>query len=249
VLEKEGVKMDTRDFITETRMVSGFNRVHLTAQHKNELIITQGDREGLTIEGPANLVPRLVTTVRHGTLSIGTGGGWLDKLSDALTTSLSRPHIRYRLDVKELVGLEISAMAWVRAATLRSGEIVIKFGGLGELRIDSLLADRLEVVQAGMGKIELSGHVAQQQVRVCGPARYNAPGLESHSAQVTVQGMGAAVVWATRELAVTIRGPGQVSYYGAPRLATSVAPMGSLVGLGGHAGLSEAAQGFAGTAR
>jgi hypothetical protein len=233
--------------ITETRMISGFNRVLLTAQHANELIITLGDREGLTIEGPANIVPRLVAEVRHGTLVIGTGGRWLDKLCDALTTSLTRPHIRYLLAVRELVGLEISAMASVRATAVRTEDLVLKFFGVGEVRLDSLVADRLEVIQSGAGKVELSGHVGHQRVTVGGPGRYNAPGLESHTAQVTVRGIGAAVVWATRELAVTIRGPGQVSYYGTPHVTQSIAPLGSLVPLGGRHQLSGLPEGFQGS--
>jgi hypothetical protein len=241
--------MNTSSTITETRMVSGFNRVHLQAQHANELIITQGDREGLTVEGPASIVPRLVAEVRHGTLVIGTGGSWLDRLGDALTTSLTRPHIRYRLAVRELVGIEISAMASVRAAAIRTDTLVLKFRGAGEIRIDSLMADRLEVVQFGAGKIELSGHVSQQQVTVSGPGWFTAPGLESHAAQVIIRGIGAATVWATRELAVTIRGPGQVSYYGTPRVTRSVAPLGSLVSLGGHQQPSGLPQGFSGSAR
>jgi hypothetical protein len=146
-------------------------------------------------------------------------------------------HIRYRLAVRELTGVEISALAWVHAATIQARDLV-KFFGVGEVRIDSLVADRLEVIQSGAGKVELSGHVAQQRVTVGVPGRYNAPGLESHTAQVTVRGIGAAVVWATRELAVTIRGPGQVSYYGAPRVTESIAPLGSVVPLGGHHQLS-----------
>ena len=240
--------MRTSATVTETRMVTGFNRVVLSAQHENELIITQGSHEALTIEGPADLVPRLVAEVRHGTLVLGTGGGWLEKLSDALTTSLTRPHVRYRLAVRELTAIEVNAMAQVTAAAVKAGDLVLKFSGLGEMRIGSLLADRLEVFQSGMGRVELAGHVEQQKVYICGPARFNAPGLESHAAQVTVKGIGAAVVWATRDLAVTVRGPGRVSYYGTPRLSGSVAPLGSLVSLGGHGRLSEAPEGATGSA-
>jgi hypothetical protein len=229
-------------------MVNGFNRVILSAQHENELIITQGSHEALTIEGPADLVPRLVAEVRHGTLVLGTGGDWLEKLSDALTTSLTRPHVRYRLAVRELTGIEVSAMAQVRASAIQAGKLVLKFSGLGDLRIDSLLADLLEVFQSGMSRVELAGHVGQQKVCICGPARFNASGLESHEAEVTVRGIGAAVVWATRALAVTVRGPGQVSYYGAPRLSGSVAPLGSLVNLGGHGRPAEMPEGSAGAA-
>ncbi len=89
---------------------------------------------------------------------------------------------------------------------------------------------------------------SHEALTIEGPARFNASGLESHEAEVTVKGMGAAVVWATRDLAVAVRGPGQVSYYGAPRLSGSVTPLGSLVSLGGHARLSEVPEGAAGSA-
>lgn len=241
--------MRTGTTVTETRMVTGFSRVVLAAQHSNELIITQGDREALTIEGPADLVPRLLAEVRHGTLFLGTGGGLLERVRDALTTSLTRPEIRFCLAVREIAAIEVSAMAQVRAAAIKAGEFCLKFRGAGELRIDSLLADRLEVEQSGMGRIVLAGHAAQQKVSLCGPARYDAPELESHEAQVTVKGIGSAVVWTTRDLAVTVRGPGQVSYYGVPRLSGSVAPLGSLVSLGGHGRQCESMEESLGTAR
>ncbi|HNS50183.1 MAG TPA: DUF2807 domain-containing protein [Anaerolineae bacterium] len=241
--------MRTGTTVTETRLVTGFNRVVLAAPHSNELIITQGNREALTIEGPADLVPRLVTDVRHRTLYLGTGGGLLEKVKDALTTSLTRPHIRFCLAVREIAAIEVSAMAQVRAAAVKAGELRLKFHGAGELRIDSLLADRLEVEQSGMGRVELAGHVTQQRVSLFGSGHFQAPELESHEAQVTVKGMGSAVVWATRDLLVTVRGTGQVSYYGAPRLSGSVAPLGSLVSLGAHGRLCESMEGSLGAAR
>ncbi len=224
--------MDARGCITETRRVSGFNRIVLRAQHENELILAQGDREGLTIEGPANFVHRIDAEVRQGTLFIGTGGGWRDRVSDALTTSLNRPRLRYRVTVRELCGLEITAMASVRAAAIRARDLVLKFRGLGQMRIDSLVADRLEAHLLGGARIELAGQVGQQSVAVGGPGQFVAPGLQSSAARVSVGGIGAATIWATRDLDVTVRGPGRVSYYGAPRVRKSIAPMGSLVSLG-----------------
>ena len=224
--------MNTSGSITETRMVSGFNRVFLRAQHTNELIITQGKREGLTVEGPPSIVPRLVTEVRHGTLVIGTGGDWLERLSDALTTSLTRPHIRYELTVKNLASLEVCAMASVHADSLKAEHLTLRFAGMGELRIGAVDARLLEVDLPGAARIELAGYAAEQRVTVAGPAHYDAPRLESHKAQVTVKGIGAATVWAAGELDVSIRGPGRVSYRGAPRVKHSIAPLGSLSCLG-----------------
>ncbi|MHB1357411.1 MAG: GIN domain-containing protein, partial [Anaerolineae bacterium] len=54
--------------ITETRKVSGFNGVVLSAVGK--LVITQGDTEKLTITGDDNIVTLIKTEVRDGKLVI-----------------------------------------------------------------------------------------------------------------------------------------------------------------------------------
>jgi hypothetical protein len=215
-------------------MVRDFDRVVLKAQHENELILTQGDREALTIHAPADILPRIESEVRHGRLFLGTGGGWLEKLGDALTTSLTRPRIRYELTVKRLAGLEVYAMASVYAPAVKSASLALRFHGLGEIRIDSLDADFLDVDLPGAGRIELAGYVAEQQVTVSGPGRYDAAKLQSHRAKVTLRGVGNITVWAAKELEVTMRGPGRVSYYGTPRIKKSLAPMASLSYLGSY---------------
>jgi hypothetical protein len=220
--------MSTNLVITDTRRVSNFDRVVLRAQHENELNITQGEHEALTIQGPPDVVPRIETEVRQGTLVITMGGGWLEKLGDALTTSLTRPHIRYELTVKNLASLEVCAMASVHADSLKAEHLALRFAGMGELRIGAVDARLLEVDLPGAARIELAGYAAEQRVTVAGPAHYDAPRLESHKARVTVKGIGAATVWAAGELDVSIRGPGRVSYRGAPRVKQSIAPLGSL---------------------
>jgi len=229
-----GKRMNTDLMVSQVRMVRDFDRVVLRAQHENELILTQGDREALTVHAPADILPRIESEVRQGRLVLGTGGGWLEKLGDALTTSLTRPRIRYELTVKKLAGLEVWAMASVYAAALKSESLALRFHGLGEIRIDSLDAEFLEVDLPGAGRIELAGYVAEQRVTVSGPGRYDAAKLQSHRANVALRGIGAITVWAVRELSVTMRGPGRVSYYGTPRIKKSLAPMASLSYLGSY---------------
>jgi Putative auto-transporter adhesin, head GIN domain len=226
--------MNTNLMVSQMRMVRDFDRVVLKAQHVNELILTQGDREALTVHAPADILPRIESEVRQGRLVFGTGGGWLDKLGDALTTSLTRPRIRYELTVKRLAGLEVYAIASVYAASLKANSLALRFNGMGEIRIDSLDSELLEVDLPGAGKIEVAGYVAEQRVTVSGPGHYDAAKLQSHRAKVTLRGIGAITVWAVRELEVTMRGPGRVSYYGTPRIKKSLAPMASLSYLGSY---------------
>ena len=54
--------------VTETRQVSGFDRVALSGI--GNLTITQGDKESLKIEAEDNILPRIETTVQNRTLII-----------------------------------------------------------------------------------------------------------------------------------------------------------------------------------
>jgi hypothetical protein len=232
VLESGGVAMSTSVNITDIRRVGDFHRVILRAQHDNELVITRGERESLTVQGPPDIVPRIETEVRQETLVIGLSGGWLEKLGDALTTSLTRPRIRYALTVRNLSSLEVCAMASVRASNLTGERLALRFSGAGEMRLDSIDVHLLEVDLPGAARIEVTGYAAEQRIMISGPAQYDAVGLASQNVQVTLKGIAIATVWASRELDATIRGPGRVLYRGAPRIKQNITPMGSLSCLG-----------------
>ncbi len=54
--------------VTETRQVSGFNRIDLAGS--GEVTIQQGDAESLTIEADDNVLPRLTSEVSNSTLKL-----------------------------------------------------------------------------------------------------------------------------------------------------------------------------------
>ena len=56
------------DVVTETRAVSGFDRVILGGI--GELTLIQGEEESLEIEAEDNILPQITTEVRDGTLTI-----------------------------------------------------------------------------------------------------------------------------------------------------------------------------------
>lgn len=95
--------MPEQSTVTSLRNLQEFNRLEVcdTANWVN-LVINPGEKESLTIQGPAKLIPRIRTQVRDGTLVITLGGTILDKILDALTTSLTRKKITYSLTVRQL---------------------------------------------------------------------------------------------------------------------------------------------------
>jgi len=219
--------MNKSPIITKTRPVSNFDQVVLRSQHENRLVIIQGSQEALAIQAPGDIIPRIRSEVRHGQLEISLEGAWRDKLRDALTTSFTRPQIKYTLMVRQLSSLDVYAMAYITAESLQTENLKVKFYGPGVIDIDSLAAEKFEIELSGASNVELGGQVEKQTVLLRGLSHYRALGMQSEVTKIELNGPGMATVWATKQLDVTIRGPGSVSYYGTPEIRKRISPMGS----------------------
>jgi hypothetical protein len=119
--------MSKNQIITSTRNLQEFRYLDLcdSANWVN-LVITSGEVEKLTITGPAKLVSRIGTKVENETLIIRLGGTLVDKIRDALTTSMNRKKITYHLTVRQLEGIELCGLIRLDTSGLESGKPVIK---------------------------------------------------------------------------------------------------------------------------
>jgi hypothetical protein len=221
--------MNTTDRVTHSIEVGNFDRIALHVNNvENEVVIKQGQHEALTIEARPDVFAKIKAEVRNGQLVIQMGGSWSDKISAALATSLSRLRIKYVVTVKNLTGLDVSGLAHVRVDHLETDRLQVKFGGLGNLAIAGLDAQRLDVdvTMPGPCQVEVSGRAGEQYVSMSGMGEYAARGLQSCKTTVVLKGPGGqAVVRVEDELNVTIGGVGRVEYYGQPRVTKKVSPM------------------------
>lgn len=217
--------MTTNDRTVENREVRDFERVVLSVDNMmNQVQITQGKHESLTIEARPEVLAKIATTVKGRVLSIRLQGSLLDKLGFALATSLTRPIVRYHLMVKDLSSLELVGLVHANAAQLRVGSLSLKLRGAGEIAIASLTAQHLTAHLHGVGRIELSGQVEEQDVAIQGPGSYQALDLESQRARVSLKGIGRAGVWVVDELDLKVRGLGQVEVRGTPEIRQDILP-------------------------
>jgi hypothetical protein len=214
--------------VSQVREVEGFDRLRIESQHFNQLLVSQNQRETLTVQAPKDVLDRLTTRVQNRELLIRLEGSWPDRLRDALTTSLNRPVIKYSLGIKELKGLEAYAMLELSMDRLVTGHLEVKFGGMGSIDIRDLQSEGLAVSLNGAGRIDVGGRVSHQQIAIRGMGEYHAPQLESGTARVQVNGPGKATLWAVEKLKVDIRGPGAVYYYGNPQVSKRIVPIGVL---------------------
>lgn len=116
--------------ISETRAVGQFDRlvVHDPADWV-VLVIREGRQESLTIQAPPATLARIRTAVKDGVLRITLGGSLIDRIGDALTTSLTRKRVRYELTVCRLTQVQAWGMVRVDTQGLIEHRPVVKLGG------------------------------------------------------------------------------------------------------------------------
>jgi hypothetical protein len=78
-----------------------------------ELVVEPAERVSFTVEGPPDIVERVRARVDGETLRIGLGGSLGDRVRDALTTSLSRRHVTYRVRAPHLDRIRVFGLVQV----------------------------------------------------------------------------------------------------------------------------------------
>lgn len=115
--------MSAGQTVTTIRNLQDFNRLEVwDPANWVELVITSGEKESLTIQGPAEIVSRIKTGVKDGTLVITLGGTILDKIKDALTTSLTRKKVTYHLTVRQLDEVSLRGLISVDTSCLETSK-------------------------------------------------------------------------------------------------------------------------------
>lgn len=209
---------------TENREVSGFNKVSLSGI--GDLEISQGSTESLSIEAEDNIIPKITTDVKDGTLEIGFDS----KVWNILPT---RP-VKFHLVMNQLNKVDTSGAGSVTVKDLETDTLEINVSGTGNVSMANLAANTLTINIAGLGNFDVSGNVNSQQVTINGAGRYQAGDLQSKSAKIVVNGGGGATVWVTDTLDVQVAGIGGVDYYGHPNVTPNITGAGKVTELGDH---------------
>ena len=208
--------------VSETRSVSGFHGVDLLSS--GNVVITQGDTEGLVIEAEDNLIPLIETKVTdNGTLRIS-----FKEHEEIHVTK----HMIFHLSVKAMDSLVLSGSGGITSKAMTGDHLAINLRGSGDVSVDHLETGALTVAIDGSGNVKLAGKANSQSVSVSGSGDYEAAALKTSAATVSVPGSGDCDVAASETLGVTISGSGDVSYYGSPTVTKHVTGLGEVESLG-----------------
>jgi hypothetical protein len=212
------------NIVSQKRQVSGFDRVSLDGS--GELTIVTGEEESLVVEGDDNLIERVKSEVRDGTLYISLEPGSLSNVQP------SNP-FKYQATVKALSGVELTGAGAIDIDRVDTDTFDLQSSGAGNVRIHNIQASLLAILMDGAGGCEIeAGTVERQKLEINGLGSYTAPNLESKTADVQISGAGGATLWVSDSLDVVISGSGKVSYYGSPQLQFENTGAGSVEALG-----------------
>jgi hypothetical protein len=204
----------------EVREVSDFSKVRLRGP--GILKVTQSDHESLTIQAPRYGISQLQSIVVDEELLLG-----YVSIGPA-SLQLYREVITYDLHVKDLCQLCLTGVGRAVLPDMDSDVLVLQVKGAGEIRVDHLTADRLEVLIDGRGRVSVSGDVEAQSVVVRDAGDYQAETMISDFASLNVTGPGRAAISVNDRLRVAITGHGTVSYAGFPEIVKLISGSGRL---------------------
>ncbi len=208
----------------ETRSVSGFSRIEVSGLA--EITLRQGRTEAVSVEAPAETLPRIRTEVRNRTLIVNSTEqrrwwDWFGARGAGRTP-------RIVIDLINLEQVESAGAIKLGADTLRAESLRIDSSGASSIKIADLQAKSLRIEGSGAIKAQLAGKVGTQVVDISGAGSYQAAGLVSDKADVRVSGAGKAAVNASTSLKVDISGAGIVEYEGDPKIEQTISGVGKV---------------------
>lgn len=189
----------------------------------------QGGHEELEIEAQPEIRSRIRTIVEGNILTIDYDEDWKDWTG---IRALSGDKIRFRLIMREIVGLSIAGVGNLDCPKIESENLDLAISDA--VCLPSVWWKRSGFLSPFQALVPwaLAGRTDRLMWRSAGAGSFKAPRLEAGVASVRLTGVGSATVWAKDVLNAHISGAGVIEYYGSPKIAQSNTGLGVLKFMG-----------------
>ena len=192
---------------TENRSVSGFDKVAVSGGY--DVYFTQGDSEGVRLEGDEDAIAKIETVVEGNTLKIKQkkSKGWNWDNSGKL-----KVYVTFR-NLNSIVSSGSSDI--MVESTVKTNEFSLVTSGSSDVEM-SMEVNELKLVLSGSSDVKLSGMAKDQSIVVSGSGDVDALDLEGNNASVTVSGSGNVSLHVKESLDGRVSGSGDIRYRGNP---------------------------------
>jgi putative autotransporter adhesin-like protein len=208
---------------TETRAVSDFHSIEIS--YPAQVLVKQGNKESLEIEAEDNLLPGLKTQVKNGVLDI------FYKTANGKHVNPTKT-VKITIVVKDLTNVEFSSAGELTIDNLKTNALDVSLSGAGNLKLDKILVKALGVNLSGAGSMSATGTADDLNLSISGFGDFKGADLHNKDALVEISGAGSATTWVDNNLDAQISGAGSISYYGSASVTKQVSGVGGVNHLG-----------------
>jgi hypothetical protein len=202
---------------TETREVSGFDQV--SVRYYGDVVLEQGETEGLEIEADEELLQRIKSEVRDGCLTIGFDVQWWEWLTEWMKLSgLGDRKIHYKINMRQIRGIALSGSVNLQAEQVKSEDCAISISGSARVQIGQFDGVKLANTISGSGTVILAGSAQRHSMHISGSGTIKAAEFTTQETDIHISGSARAVVKVAQSLSVHISGSGDVQYLGQPQV-------------------------------
>lgn len=188
---------------TERRVVDGAHAVTLLTS--GELTLVTGPSPKLTITAGRKTLRALTSTVRDGTVVLGSKRG-----------HNSSGDIHYVLTLPSIDAIITAGSGNTHGPITSTGRFALTVSGSGGVNLTGLDTPLVTLQLQGSGDTTLSGDTTTQHVTLAGSGTYNGDRLSTIDTNIEIAGSGNAQIAVTRQLTAHLTGSGNVTYTGAP---------------------------------
>lgn len=183
--------------------MSGAPPTELALAGPDTVVITDGKKLAITVEGDQAAIDAMRFSLKDGTLGIlRADGKW--KGAGIATVRVTMPSPK---------SLTLLASGTIEAASL-SGDASVQILGSGKVNTAKVAADALDLTVAGSGSYKAAGSAKSMDMTVAGSGNALMAGLKAGSAKISILGSGSAEFASDGDVSVEMMGSGNVTVIG-----------------------------------
>ena len=171
-----------------------------------DVTIEVGKKQSVRVVADADIIDKVETEVRNGTLRIDMEKGRY--------RNVEKLHVY--VTVPELKSAELSGSGDMDISGLDDQDFSFSLRGSGDGIIDADKLKELELELRGSGDIEIEGTCSSVNIQLMGSGDVEADSMKCAEGMVSLRGSGDIEVYASNSIDITLQGSGNVEVYGEP---------------------------------
>jgi len=182
----------------------------ITTSSAIDVILSQGDKNTITVEADKNLHEYIVTEIKNGTLNVYADANIRD-------AEMRRVHVTMK-DIDYVSST--SAGDVIGITPVKAGSLKLSASSAGDIKLE-VYTQTLDVNGSSAGDITLSGETGFLDANLSSAGDLNAYDLKAVKADVSVSSSGDADIYVTDELRARASSAGSINYKGDPENVNS----------------------------